>query len=84
MPDEKTPSAKAAPEQKPSSPPATSKGVDLEAAGASGDPAVHQLLAERQTAVMNREALDVPDADVKAADDAIAAVDKQLAELGFK
>jgi hypothetical protein len=60
-----------------------SKGVDLEAAGASSDPAVQFLLAERRTAEMNREALDVPEADVKAADEALAAVDKQLSELGY-
>ncbi len=39
---------------------------------ASGDPAVHQLLAERNTAVMN--------GDEKAAE----AVTAQLAELGYK
>lgn len=40
-------------------------------AAASGDPAVHQLLAERQTAVSNGD-------DEKAAE-----IDKALADLGY-
>ena len=45
---------------------------DLADAAASSDPAVHQLLAERQTAALN--------GDVTAADAATA----QLAELGYR
>jgi hypothetical protein len=43
----------------------------LARAGESGDPAVHQLLAERQTALINGDAV------------AIAEVDRRLAELGY-
>jgi hypothetical protein len=49
----------------------------------SSDPAVHKLLADRQGHVSNLETLQ-PTADpaaVKAAQDAIAAIDKQLEEL---
>lgn len=46
--------------------------VVLADAGASGDPAVHQLLAERQTAVLNGD------------DDRAHALDAELAALGFK
>jgi len=60
-------------------------------AAESGHPEVHQLLAQRQTAVMNREALQPTDPEavkalhdaMKAADEEIAAVDAQLAELGY-
>jgi hypothetical protein len=55
--------------------------VDFDALAASSNPDVHRLLAEREIAVRNREALDVAEADVKAADEAIAAIDKQLSEL---
>ncbi len=58
-----------------------------EGVGESSDPAVHKLLADRATYESNRETL-VPtegDADaVKAIDEQIAAVDKQLGELGYK
>ena len=40
-------------------------------AGESGDPAVHQLLAERQSALINQD------------EQAIADVDRRLADLGF-
>lgn len=40
-------------------------------ASESSDPAVHQLLAQRQAAVMNDDT------------DALAEVDKQLVDLGF-
>ena len=43
----------------------------LKSAAAAEDPAVHQLLAERQTATANGDK------------DALAAVDKALAELGY-
>ncbi len=43
----------------------------LSPAAASGDPTVHQLLAERQTAVMNQELLTIDQ------------IDKQLAGMGF-
>jgi hypothetical protein len=41
-------------------------------ASESGDPAVHKLLADRQTAVLNGNS------------DAVKAVDDQLADLGFE
>ncbi len=44
----------------------------LRPAGESSDPTVHQLLAERQTAVINGDA------------DAAATVDGKLAKLGYK
>jgi hypothetical protein len=44
----------------------------LKSAAASGDPAVHQLLAERQTAQSNGD------------DDAVLDVDRRLADLGFE
>lgn len=55
-------------------------------AGESSDPAVHHLLAERQALQMNRDAIDPPvDKDaLKAVDEKIAEVDKQLADLGYK
>lgn len=55
-------------------------------AGESSDPAVHQLLAERQALQMNRDTIDPPvDKDaLKAVDEKIAEVDKQLADLGYK
>jgi hypothetical protein len=40
-------------------------------AGESGDPVVHQLLAERQTALINGDAAGIADAD------------RRLAELGY-
>lgn len=54
-------------------------------ASESSDPAVHQLLAERDALRLNREQLDPPtDKDaVKAVDDKISQVDKQLADLGY-
>lgn len=47
------------------------KAVELAPAAASGDPAIQQLLAERQTAWMNKD------------DAAAAALDKALADLGY-
>ena len=61
--------------------PKTSKRLDFDALAASSNPDVHRLLAEREIAVRNREALEAPTPDIKAADDAIAAIDKQLSEL---
>lgn len=64
----------------------------LARASESTDPAVHKLLADRQTAQMNREALQATDEaavkqldeDIKAADEKIAEYDKALAELGYE
>jgi hypothetical protein len=55
-------------------------------AAESSDPAVHQLLAEKQALQMNRDLIDPPvDKDaLKAVDERIAEVDKKLADLGFK
>jgi hypothetical protein len=55
----------------------------LAPAGASGDPAVQHALANLQTAQMNRNALDVEAADIKAADDAVKVAQDALAELGY-
>jgi len=55
-------------------------------AGESSDPAVHQLLAEKQALQMNRDLIDPPvDKEaLKRVDEQIAEVDKRLADLGFK
>ena len=54
-------------------------------ASESSDPAVHQLLAERDALRMTREQVDPPvdEEAVKAIDDRIADVDRRLADLGF-
>jgi hypothetical protein len=65
---------------------------NLARASESGDPAVQYLLAERQAAQMNREALQATDEaavkaldeDIKAADARIDDVNKRLAELGYE
>jgi hypothetical protein len=59
-------------------------GGKLGRASESGDPAVHKALADLQAAQMNRAALDVPAADVKAADDAVKDAQKALADLGHE
>jgi hypothetical protein len=73
--------------------PATAKpAAPLARASESGDPAVQKLLADRQAAQMNREALQATDdeavaklnADIKAADEQVDAVNKQLADLGYE
>lgn len=64
----------------------------LARASESTDPAVHKLLADRQTAQMNREALQATDEaavkqldeDIKKADEKIAEYDKALAKLGYE
>lgn len=55
-------------------------------AGESSDPAVHKLLADKQALQMNRDTLDPPvdQEALKAVDEQISEVDKQLADLGFK
>jgi hypothetical protein len=80
MSEKFTPAAKPEPEAKAA--PATVSANP----GESGDPAVHKLLADRQAAQQNRDALTPePDKDaVKRADEALAAIDKQLAEYGYK
>lgn len=63
--------------------PAKSRAADPSRHAASSDPAIHKLLAERQTHEANLEALRAPaDPDaVKAAEAAIAEIDAKLAEL---
>jgi hypothetical protein len=56
----------------------------LAPAGASGDPAVQKALADLYTAQQNRAALDVEEADIKAADEQVAAAEKALADLGYE
>lgn len=63
--------------------PQPSKG-SLGPAGEASDPAVHDALARLEIARSNRATLDVDPADVKAADDAVAAAEKALADLGYK
>jgi hypothetical protein len=86
MSEEKSP-AKAA-EPKPEAKAAKSAVKPApEGVGESSDPAVHKLLADRQALELNRETLvpSEPDAEaVKAIDEQIAEVDKQLGELGYK
>jgi hypothetical protein len=56
----------------------------LARASESSDPAVHQLIAERRTLEMNLETARATDAaTIKDAEERIAAVDRQLADLGF-
>jgi hypothetical protein len=85
---------KSSPAAKPAEKPAEAKAEKIppvkpapEGVGESSDPAVHKLLADRLAYESNRETL-VPtegDADaVKAIDEQIAEVDKQLGELGYK
>jgi len=54
-------------------------------ASESSDPAVHQLLAEKDALRLNRDAIAPPvDKDaLKDVDSRIAEVDKKLADLGF-
>jgi len=68
----------------PKSEPAPKSKGSLGPAGESSDPAVHDALARLAAARSNRDALDVADADVKAADDAVKAAEKALADLGYQ
>jgi hypothetical protein len=52
-------------------------------AGESSDPEVHRLLAELQTAQMNRNALTADEDAIRAADEAVAAAKKPLEDLGY-
>lgn len=64
-------------------PAAKKSTVNLSAAGASGDPAVQKLLAEREGHLLSVQ----PDPSLAAqrenAEKAIAEIDKQLGELGY-
>jgi len=60
------------------------KAAELAASGESTDPAVHFAMANLQAALMNRKALDVEEADIKAADAEVKAAQDALAELGYK
>jgi hypothetical protein len=65
---------------------AATKPASLAPAGESGDPEVHRLLAERQTAAANLAAATPDEAAAAKASQAreqITAIDKQLADLGF-
>jgi len=53
-------------------------------AGEASDPAVHDALARLAIARSNRETLEVAAADVKAADEAVKAAEKVLADLGYQ
>jgi hypothetical protein len=64
--------------------PKAAKG-DLAPAGESTDPEVHKLLADRQTAQTNLDAVTPSDADKDAAElyrKQVEAIDEQLADLG--
>lgn len=65
-------------------PPTRAQQRNLAPASESGDPDIQRLLAERQTAQMNRDALTADEDAVEAADEALALVDRQLAERGYK
>lgn len=58
--------------------------ADPTRAGESSDPEVQRLLAELQTAQMNRDALVADVEAIKAADAAVAAARKPLEDLGYK
>jgi len=68
------------------------KAGSLARASESGDPAVQQLLAERQSAQMTRESLQSTDEaaikklddDIRVADERIAELNKALADLGYE
>jgi hypothetical protein len=81
---EKTSAAEAKADKAEAKPAARTEGVRT--AGESGDPVVHQLLAEKQGHQMNRDLLDPPVVDPDALEDVdekIADIDEQLADLGF-
>jgi hypothetical protein len=84
MPDPQKPahqSSSSAPASEPKSAPKAS----LAPAGESTDPEVHKLLAERQTAQTNLDAVTPSDADKDAAEGyqkAIDEIDKELGKLG--
>lgn len=68
---------------------ASSKSAVLGAAGESGHPQVHYLMAVRDALQRNRDDLDPPKSDARDAaiadiDAKIAGVDKELAELGYR
>lgn len=77
---EPVPVHRAEPESK-----ASPAAKNLAPASESGDPVVHKLLAERQAHVSNAglEPDPTEDAVRKDARDAIEAIDKNLAELGY-
>lgn len=64
--------ADAKPTQKPEPTNPTPSGKRLAPASESGDPAVHQLLAQKQAAQMNDDA------------DELKRISKELAELGYE
>jgi len=51
---------------------AAARSPALKSVGSATDPAVHQLIAQRQTAVMNQEFLPIDE------------IDRQLAKLGYQ
>jgi hypothetical protein len=63
---------------------ATTSRSSLAPAGESSNPEVHTALAHLQAARDNRSALDVDEPDVKAADAAVKAAEKALADLGYE
>lgn len=76
--------ASAAPGEKRSA----SRPRQLARASESGDPQVHQLLAERQTAQMNlathKAAAEQSKAALEGLEEDVAAADAALAELGYE
>ena len=67
--------------------PASKPEAKLASAAESGDPVVHKLLAERQTAQMNLVEVtpnEATEARARAAREEIDAIDKKLADLGFE
>ena len=87
LPSESKPSLSGGPQdetKKPGAVPEENKaqGGGLQPAGETSDPLVHQALAELETAERNRDALDVPEEDKKAADEAVKAAKAKLKDLG--
>lgn len=60
------------------------KAGPLGRASEATDPAVHHAMAVLDGALMNRAALDVEAADIKAADEQVEAARKALADLGYE
>lgn len=69
----------------PKTEPVTKPAPRLARASEATDPAVHQLLAERQAHEMNKATAEATDPEAaKAADEKIAEVNRKLADLGYE
>lgn len=70
--------------EKPAADKPAAKAGPLARASEASDPAVHHAMAVLDAALMNRAALDVEEADVKAADEQVEAARRALADLGYE